>query len=229
MTRGTVVLVHGGWGDPNDWRWVREPLEAAGLHVVAVDLPSHRGAEAGLAEDAEAIRKVVRTAEQPVVGVGWSYGTRVLAEAAVHDLPISHLVLVSGIPGTETEKDFTDRSWIDDDPHIETLPDGRFRLDSDWFLDEADGRTFPEDVRAEFRRTGRRWSSRNIERPLTHEDWRKVPATVLYGIDDPLLSPTEKERNAVRFDDVRIIACDHFVPMRAPRTIVDAVREALGR
>jgi pimeloyl-ACP methyl ester carboxylesterase len=228
MTQGSVVLVHGGWGHPEDWQWVREPLEAAGLDVVAVDLPSHRGAEAGLAEDAEAVREATRMAKQPVVGVGWSYGTRVLAEAALGTLPISRLVFVSGIPGPETEEDFADQSWIDENPHIETLPDGRFRLDSDWFLDEEAGRSFPDDVRAQMRKTGRRWANRNIERPLSHDEWTNVPTTVLYGADDPLLSQTEKERNAALFDDVRIIACDHFVPMRSPQTIVDAARETLG-
>ncbi|WP_375869882.1 alpha/beta fold hydrolase [Humibacillus xanthopallidus] len=44
---GSVVLVHGLWGNPEDWRWVGELIEDAGAVVVAPDLPSHRSPEAG--------------------------------------------------------------------------------------------------------------------------------------------------------------------------------------
>jgi pimeloyl-ACP methyl ester carboxylesterase len=33
----SVVLVHGTWAGPYDWRWVTEQLEQAGVRVLAVD------------------------------------------------------------------------------------------------------------------------------------------------------------------------------------------------
>ena len=39
---GSVVLVHGLWSWPEDWRWVRRLLDGAGLQVTCPDLPSHR-------------------------------------------------------------------------------------------------------------------------------------------------------------------------------------------
>src|SRR6187402_2044762 len=70
---GTAVLVHGLWGNPEDWRWVRELVRDAGAVVVAPDLPSHRAPRAGLLDDAEEVREIIRGAIPPVVVAGWSY------------------------------------------------------------------------------------------------------------------------------------------------------------
>ena len=45
--RGSAVLVHGLWGYPDDWQWVRPLLEAEGIQVVTPDLPSERSSSAG--------------------------------------------------------------------------------------------------------------------------------------------------------------------------------------
>ena len=57
--RGSAVLVHGGWGNPEDWRWVRQLLESAGVHVEAPDLPSHRSADAAGGAHRSAVAAVV--------------------------------------------------------------------------------------------------------------------------------------------------------------------------
>jgi hypothetical protein len=43
-----AVLVHGLWGNPHDWRWVKGLLEDADVQVITPDLPSHRTPMAGL-------------------------------------------------------------------------------------------------------------------------------------------------------------------------------------
>ena len=43
---GNVVLVHGAWSSPADWRWVEDLLINAGVSVNALDLASHRFGDA---------------------------------------------------------------------------------------------------------------------------------------------------------------------------------------
>lgn len=51
MAHSTAVLVHGGWGNPTDWRFVERLLVARSVTVVAPDLPSRRSASATRADD----------------------------------------------------------------------------------------------------------------------------------------------------------------------------------
>jgi pimeloyl-ACP methyl ester carboxylesterase len=55
------VLVHGLWGNPDDWRQVKRLLQDAGVHVRTPDLPSHRSPTAGLADDAAEVRDAIRS------------------------------------------------------------------------------------------------------------------------------------------------------------------------
>ena len=95
---GSAVLVHGLWGHPQDWRWVRELLEAHGVAVYCPDLPSHRSATAGLLADAEEVRTAIREAAQPVVVAGWSYGGTVISIAADREPSVTRLVYASSVP-----------------------------------------------------------------------------------------------------------------------------------
>ena len=79
---GGAVLVHGLWGGPVDWRWVRGLLEDAEVQVITPDLPSHSMLTAGLAEDAAVVREAIRACAPPVAVVGWSYGGSVISLAA---------------------------------------------------------------------------------------------------------------------------------------------------
>ncbi|MGZ4769676.1 MAG: alpha/beta fold hydrolase, partial [Ilumatobacteraceae bacterium] len=49
MSDPTIVLVHGAWHGAWCWDLVRERLESAGVHVVAVDLPGHGASREPLA------------------------------------------------------------------------------------------------------------------------------------------------------------------------------------
>src|SRR5436309_985432 len=80
--RGSAVLVHGMWSNPDDWIWVCQRLLDAGVHVVVPDLPSHRSPTAGLAEDADEVRRAIRSCPASVVVAGWSYGGAVISMAA---------------------------------------------------------------------------------------------------------------------------------------------------
>ena len=109
------MLVHGLWGKPEDWGWVRRLLEDADVHVITPDLPSHRTLTAGLAEDANEVRDAVRGCVPPVTAVGWSYGGSVNSLAADGEGPVSRLIYISDIPRPANFPG-EDLGWIDADP-----------------------------------------------------------------------------------------------------------------
>jgi pimeloyl-ACP methyl ester carboxylesterase len=134
---GTAVLVHGGWGHPADWTWVKDELRSAGVHVLTPDLPSHQSGVASFADDVETVRDAVRASSAPVVLVGWSYGGDVIGVAAAGEDSVVHLVYVAAVPAL-AEVEPRDTSWADNDPHILVGEDGSFGLDNAWWL-EAEG------------------------------------------------------------------------------------------
>ncbi len=228
-TLGSAVLVHGLWGNPGDWRWVAGLPEGQGVQVQAPDLPSHSSTTDGLADDAEAVRRVVRSCQPPVVAVGWSYGGDVISVAAVDEPSVCHLVYVSAVPRPRTEERF-DVSWLANDPKIRFLADGRYVLDNDLWLTQDDAvKTLPPDVLAHLRQYPRRWASPGVDDPQTEASWESVPTTVIIGSADDLISADDRERASEQFEDVQILPTDHFILFRHPDAVSDAVLRALRR
>ena len=101
------MLVHGAWGNPGDWQWVQRPLENRGVHVSVPDLPSHRSASAGLAEDAKEVRAAIQGSPSPVVVVGWSYGGTVIGPAAMGESSVVRLIYVADIRNPQVSRSGT--------------------------------------------------------------------------------------------------------------------------
>ncbi|MFG2132906.1 alpha/beta fold hydrolase [Streptomyces sp. NPDC048751] len=86
----TVVLVHGAFAESSAWNSVTERLQAAGHRVIAFANPLR-----SLSGDAEALRSLLTSVEEPVVLVGHSYGGAVASNAA-RDVPgVRALVFVA--------------------------------------------------------------------------------------------------------------------------------------
>ncbi|MGH8260408.1 MAG: alpha/beta fold hydrolase [Steroidobacteraceae bacterium] len=81
----TLVLVHGAWHGSWCWERLLPQLAERGIAARTVDLPSvaHRAGqrEAGLRDDAAAVREVVDSIAGPVVLCGHSYGGMVISLA----------------------------------------------------------------------------------------------------------------------------------------------------
>lgn len=84
-----VVLVHGSWADGSSWSEVITRLQAAGLHVTAVQNPL-----TSVKDDAAATRRVLDRQVGPTVLVGHSYGGNVISEAGT-DPKVSALVYIA--------------------------------------------------------------------------------------------------------------------------------------
>lgn len=194
------MLVHGLWGNSEDWRWVRSLLEDAEVWVIAPDLPSHSTPTAGLAEDAAEVHDAIRACAPPVAAVGWSYGGRVMSLAAAGEGSVSRLIYISDIPrpaGFPGE----DLGWIGADPHVLVHPDGRFVLDNDLWLKD-DGGTFSEEVRRHFRDHPRRLVTRATHGAQPVAAWETTPTTVLIGGRDNMLSEVDRKWVEEHIDDV---------------------------
>jgi surfactin synthase thioesterase subunit len=55
--------------------------------------------------------------------------------------------------------------------------------------------------------------------------WITTPSTVLLGADDRVVSEEEWQRARAR-PDLRVVDGDHFLLMRRPEVVVDAVLQA---
>jgi pimeloyl-ACP methyl ester carboxylesterase len=222
--RGSAVLVHGLWGFPDDWQWVKGLLEPENILVVTPDLPSQRSASAGLAEDAEEVRRAIQSCPPPVVVVGWSHGGPVISMGAAGESSVIRLIYVSEIPRQEIE----DPSWIYEDPSVRVGDDGTLTKIGDWWHSDDGTAMFTGGVADYLQRVGRRTSSlATLTDPQTAAAWETIPTTVLIGRDD---LPPEEEVQWVfeKFPDVRLIESDHFIIFRQPRLVADLVLESFA-
>jgi pimeloyl-ACP methyl ester carboxylesterase len=84
-----VVLVHGAWADGSSWSEVIPRLQAAGLHVTAVQNPL-----TSLAESVAATRRALALQDGPTVLVAHSWGGTVISETGM-DPKVTALVYVA--------------------------------------------------------------------------------------------------------------------------------------
>ena len=84
-----VVLVHGAWADGSSWSEVIGRLQAAGLHVTAVQNPL-----TSLADSVAATRRALALQDGPTVLVGHSWSGTVISETGT-DPKVTALVYVA--------------------------------------------------------------------------------------------------------------------------------------
>src|SRR5437868_8239868 len=126
-----VVLVHGAWADGSSWGEVISRLQAAGMHVTAVQNPL-----TSLAESAAATRRALALQDGPTVLVAHSWGGTVISETGM-DPNVTALVYVAA-RAPDAAEDFVALSG-----KFPTMPvragvqerDGFTRLSEEAFLD----------------------------------------------------------------------------------------------
>ena len=94
-----VVLVHGAWADGSSWSEVIPRLQAAGLHVTAVQNPL-----TSLADSVAEARRVLALQDGPTVLVAHSWGGTVISEVGT-DPKVSALVYVAA-RAPDADEDF---------------------------------------------------------------------------------------------------------------------------
>ncbi len=219
-----VVIAHGAWVDATSWREVIALLQVRGLSVVAVQNPL-----SALADDVDAVTRVLNHQPSPVVLVGHGYGGTVITQAGNHQ-SVAALVYVAafapdiGESTTDAQKDYPPPPCI-----------GRFEVDARGFLylaPDAVLEFLAHDlsateglVLAAAQQPIR--ASALLDR-VTEAAWRTKPSW--YGVtdDDRMMSPALQREIAGRINaSVLILRAGHVPFLSKPKDTADVILAAV--
>ena len=229
MSKPTIVLVHGAFGDASSWRSVYDLLDGDEYTVIAPANPLR-----GLASDASYLEGLIDQLDGPVVLVGHSYGGPVITVAGNSD-KVAGLVYVAGLAPDEGESvgDLQERFpplAMGNVLQPRPLPDGGAELsvDPERFHD-----VFAADVSdadAAFRAHAQRPVAPNaFEEPATAAAWRAKPSWAVFGTGDlpvgPPLHRFQYDRAGSAVTEVE--GASHFLMLSEPDVVARVIREAV--
>jgi pimeloyl-ACP methyl ester carboxylesterase len=219
-----VVIGHGAWVDATSWREVIALLQIKGLNVVAVQNPL-----SALADDVDAVTRVLNHQPRPVVLVGHGYGGTVITQAGSHR-SVTALVYVSafapdiGESTTDAQTDYPPppcvrRIEVDAAGFLYLPPDAVLKfLAHD--LPATEGLVLAaaqKPIRA----------SALVDR-VTDAAWRAKPSW--YGVtgDDRMLSPAVQREIASRINaNVLLLRAGHVAFLSKPMETADVILAAV--
>jgi pimeloyl-ACP methyl ester carboxylesterase len=229
MSKPTIILVHGAFGDASSWRPVFERLDTGEYDVLAAAIPLR-----GVAADVAYLGAVIDQLEGPVVLVGHSYGGCVITVAGASD-KVAGLVYVAGFVPDEGESiaDLQARfpslamgNFLQPRP----LPDGSAEL-------SVDPRRFRDIFCADVPEADATFMA-HAQRPLvatafeekaTAAAWRVKPSWGVFGTADQPIAPQlhrfSYERAGVKVTEVE--GASHFVMVSQPEIVAGVIREAV--
>jgi pimeloyl-ACP methyl ester carboxylesterase len=229
MSKPTVILVHGAFGDASSWRSVFDHLDSDEYNVLAAAIPLR-----GVASDVSYLGAVIDQLDGPVVLVGHSYSGCVITVAGASDKVVG-LVYVAGFAPDEGESiaDLQARypslamgNFLQPRP----LPDGGVEL-------SVDPQRFQDifcadvpDAEAEFMAHAQRpLLATAFEEPTAAAAWRVKPSWGVFGTGDQPIAPQlhrfSYERAGATVTEVE--GASHFVMLSKPRVVADVIREAV--
>src|SRR3954466_7185697 len=229
MSKPTVILVHGAFGDASSWRSVFEHLDSDEYNVLAAAIPLR-----GVASDVSYLGAVIDQLDGPVVLVGHSYSGCVITAAGASD-KVAGLVYVAGFVPDEGESivDLQSRfpslamgNFLQPRP----LPDGSAELSVDPDRFHA---VFCADVRddvAEFMAHAQRpLGATAFEEPAAAAAWHSKPSWGVFGTADRPIAPQlhrfSYDRAGSKVTEVE--GASHFVMLSHPDAVVGVIREAV--
>jgi pimeloyl-ACP methyl ester carboxylesterase len=229
MSKPTIVLVHGAFGDASSWRSVYDLLDGDEYTVIAPANPLR-----GLASDASYLEGLIDQLDGPVVLVGHSYGGPVITVAGNSD-KVAGLVYVAGLAPDEGESvgDLQERFpplAMGDVLKPRELPDGGAELsvDPERFHDVFTADL--SDADAAFRAHAQRPVAPNaFQEPATAPAWRAKPSWAVFGTGDlpvgPALHRFQYERAGSTVTEVE--GASHFLMLSKPDVVAGVIREAV--
>jgi pimeloyl-ACP methyl ester carboxylesterase len=219
----SVVLVHGGWADGSSWRKVIGPLRAASTTVVAAPLPM-----TSLADDVEALDRVLERLDGPVVVAGHAYAGAVIA--ITRDPKVASLVYIAALAPDEGET--VADVFYRGEPHPkapELTPDehGLVWLPEKAFADAFAPNASP-DEQAILAAVQRPLAVACIGVPVVRPLWKDGPSWVLIAEQDRMINPETQRFQAERMGaHARMRPVDHTPLVTAPAEVVDIILDAV--
>jgi pimeloyl-ACP methyl ester carboxylesterase len=229
MSKPTIVLVHGAFGDASSWRGVFDLLDGEEFTLLAAALPLR-----GVANDVAYLEAVIDQLDGPVVLVGHSYAGCVITAAGVSD-KVAALVYVSAfIPDKgESITDLQARfpslamgNFLQPRP----LPDGNVELsvDPERFHDIlcAD---VPDDVAAFMAHAQRPLMVTAFEEQVTAAAWRVKPTWAVFGTADQPIAPQLHRFSSERAGSTvtEIEGASQFPMLSKPEVVAGVIRDAV--
>jgi len=220
-----VVLVHGSWADGSSWSEVITRLQAAGLHVTAVQNPL-----TSVADDVAATQRVLNQQDGPTVLVGHSYAGTVVSEAG-GDPKVSSLVYVAA-RAPDAGEDFVALS-----AKYPTMPvragteehDGYVTLKQDAFLKYFAG-DVPRDKAMALFAVQQPIAKTLFGERTTAAAWRSKPSWYAVSSLDQTINPDLERFLAKRMGATTIeLPSSHLSLVSHSKEIADLILEASGR
>lgn len=222
---GNVVLVHGAWADGSSWSEVIARLQAAGLHVTAVQNPL-----TSLADAVAETRRALALQDGPTVLVGHSWSGTLVSEAGI-DPKVTALVYIAA-RAPDAGEDFVALSG-----KFPTMParagvqdhDGYTKLSEDAFLKYfANG---VEHRKAEVLYAEQQPTAASLFGDRTTvAAWHSKPAFYAVSRNDQTISPDLERFLATRMKATTVeLDAGHLSLVSHPKQVADLILAAAGQ
>src|SRR6266404_2994435 len=204
-----VVLVHGAWADGSSWAKVIPLLEAAGLHVVAVQNPL-----TSLQDDVAAVQRAIALQDGPVLLVGHSYGGAVITEAGT-DPKVAGLVDVAAVaPDAGQAVGELGKEFPPAPGGAEIRPDaGGFLMMTRKGIEEDFAPDLPRAERKILAATQGPTNGAALGAKVTNAAWKTKPTWYVVAANDRMIAPDLERQFAKTMKAKTITVPSSHVPM----------------
>lgn len=223
LSAKSVVLVHGAFADGSAWNRVTPILEAAGLDVIAVQIPL-----SSLEADVEATNRAIARLDGPVVLVGHSWGGMIITEAGVQD-KVHSLVYVAAFAPDKGESlgsytsNFPHAVGLD---HLEKDASGYYRL-SDKGVAEHFAFDLPTNEIAAIAASQGPINSTALGTSMTQAAWKTKPNFAIVSTQDRM---THTDIQRAQVDKLKATAVEvdtsHVPMLTYPKIVAKMIIEA---
>ena len=229
MSKPTILLVHGAFGDASSWRGVFDLLDGGEYSLLAAALPLR-----GVAADVAYLEAVIEQLDGPVILVGHSYAGCVITAAGASDKVAALVYVAAFMPDKgESITDLQARfpslamgNFLQPRP----LPDESVELsvDPERFHDIfcAD---VPDDVAAFMAHAQRPLVVTAFEEQATAAAWHVKPSWAVFGTADQPIAPQLHRFSSDRAGSTvtEIEGASHFAMVSKPDIVAGVIRDAI--
>ena len=222
-TTKSVVLVHGAFADGSSWAAVVALLQAKGIHVVAVQNPL-----TSLADDVNAVKRVLANQTGPVVLVGHSWGGMVITEAG-NDDKVKALVYVAAFAADAGQSITSISAGYPMAPGIaEVKPDasGYLYLSETGFKDDF-AQDLPEAITKVMWATQGPTGGSIFADTITTAAWKTKPSWYIVSENDRMIQPDlEKAMAATIKATITSLSTSHVPMLSKPDDVAKVIEDA---
>ncbi|QHP73862.1 alpha/beta hydrolase [Bradyrhizobium sp. LCT2] len=219
-----VVLVHGAWADGSSWSEVIPILQAAGLHVTAVQNPL-----SSLADSVEATKRALAEQDGPTVLVAHSWGGTVISQVGT-DPKVTGLVYIAA-RAPDANEDFVALSKQFPIGPVRAgiiERDGYTKLSEDAFLKYFANGVKPERAKELY---AVQWptAASIFAGRTTEAAWHAKPSWYAVSKNDDTINPDFERFLAKRMNATTIeLDAGHLSLVSHPKDVANLILEAAG-